>query len=78
MDRSPKPDRDSLLRAYATSEITWRELQDLGFDDYIEVLGGLGELGLRPPMARMIGPNVEARRRGLALLRDHLAGLGTS
>ncbi len=78
MDRPLDPDRDSLLRAYAKSEITWRELQDLGFEDYIQVLGGLGELGLRPPMARMIGPNVEARRRGLALLREHLAGLDKS
>ena len=78
MDRPTAPDRDSLLRAYARSEITWRELQDLGFEDYIQVLGGLGELGLRPPMARMIGPNVEARRRGLGLLRDHLAGLAKS
>jgi hypothetical protein len=78
MDHPPQPDRETLLRAYAKSEITWRELQDLGFEDYVQVLGGLGELGLRPPMARMIGPNVEARQRGLALLRNHLAGLERS
>ena len=78
MDRPPDPDRESLLRAYAKSEITWRELQDRGFEDHVQVLGGLGELGLRPPMARMIGPNVEARRRGLALLTAHLASLAKS
>jgi hypothetical protein len=68
-------DRTGLLRGYAAGSVTWRDLREQGFDDYIQVLGGLGELGLRPPMAPMSGPNVEARRRGRALiarrLRDH-------
>ena len=58
--------REQLLRGYAAGDVTWRELQRRGFDDYIEVLGGLGALGLRPPIARMIGPNVEARERSRA------------
>lgn len=65
-------EKEALLRDYAACQITWRELQERGFTDYIEVLGGLGDLGLRPPMARMIGPNVEARQRGLALLQRAL------
>ena len=65
-------ERVFLLRQYAAAEITWRELQERGFADYVQVLGGLGELGLRPPMARMIGPNVAARERGRELLRAAL------
>jgi len=62
------PDRAALLRGYAEGSVTWRDLREHGFDDYIQVLGGLGELGLRPPIAPMSGPNVEARRRGRALI----------
>ena len=38
-----------------------------GFEDYVQVLGGLGELGLRPPIAPMEGPNFAARERGRIL-----------
>lgn len=65
-------DRTELLRRYASGEVTWRELQERGFADYVEVLGGLGELGLRPPIAPMIGPNVAARQRGIAIIREAL------
>ena len=61
--------REKLLRDYAAGRISWHALRESGFDDYIQVLGGLGELGLRPPLAAMKGPNVEARRRGRAILR---------
>ena len=43
----------------------------------MEVLGALGELGLRPPVAPMEGPNVEARRRGRAIIREALSSSGT-
>ena len=33
----------------------------------------LGDLGLRPPIAPMVGPNVEARQRGIKLLQEALA-----
>ena len=65
-------DRDALIRQYAAGEITWHALRDRGFDDYIQVLAALGERGLRPPIARMEGPNVAARQRGRAILRDAL------
>jgi hypothetical protein len=65
-------ERETLLRQYAAGEATWSSLRERGFADYIEVLGGLGELGLRPPIAPMEGPNVEARLRGLAILREAL------
>ncbi len=66
------PDSDSrerMLREYAAGRLSWSELRERGFADYVEVLGGLGELGLRPPIAPMEGPNVTARERGRAILR---------
>ena len=69
------PERETLLRRYAALEITWHELQRRGFEDYVAVLGGLGELGLRPPTAPMTGPNVALRERGRAILRQVLRDL---
>ena len=66
--------REQLIRRYAAGEITWHDLREQGFDDYVQVLGALGELGLRPPVAAMSGPNVEARLRGRALIREALRG----
>jgi hypothetical protein len=63
------PEREALLRDYAAGTVTWHSLRERGFDNYLEVLGGLGELGLRPPVAPMDGPNIAARQRGRALLR---------
>jgi hypothetical protein len=65
-------EKEKLIRQYAAGEITWHSLQERGFKNYVEVLAGLGELGLRPPVASMEGPNVEARRRGRALIREAL------
>lgn len=65
-------EREGLIRRYAAGEITWHELCERGFEDYAQVLGGLGELGLRPPMAAMAGPNREARERGRAAIREAL------
>ena len=63
-------ERTRLLQDYAACRVSWHELQRLGFVDYLEVLGGLGELGLRPPME---GPNVAARQRGMEVLRQALS-----
>jgi hypothetical protein len=65
-------DTEKLIRQYATGEITWSALRKRGFDNYLDVLTELGKLGLRPPVAPMDGPNVEARQRGRALLRQAL------
>lgn len=65
-------EKETLIRQYAAGEITWHALRERGFDDYVQVLGALGELGLRPLIAPMVGPNVEARRRGRALIREAL------
>jgi hypothetical protein len=65
-------DKEMLIRQYAAGEITWRALRERGFDNYVQVLGALGELGLRPPIAPMEGPNVDARQRGRAMLRRAL------
>jgi hypothetical protein len=65
-------EREKLIRQYAAREITWHELRERGFDDYVQVLGALGELGLRPPVAAMEGPNVAARERGRAAIRKAL------
>ncbi|MCI0468326.1 MAG: hypothetical protein L0Y57_15220 [Beijerinckiaceae bacterium] len=64
--------QDKLIRQYAAGEITWHTLRERGFDNYLQVLGALGKLGLRPPVAPMDGPNVEARQHGRALLRQAL------
>jgi hypothetical protein len=65
-------ERETLIRQYAAGGITWSTLRERGFENYVEVLAGLGELGLRPPIAAMEGPNVAARRRGRALIREAL------
>ena len=64
--------KEQLVREYAAGEITWHTLRERGFQDYVEVLGTLGELGLRPPLAAMEGPNVAARERGRRLIREAL------
>ena len=61
-------DKEKLLREYAAGEVTWSALRRRGFDNYLDVLTELGKLGLRPPVAPMDGPNVEARQRGRSLL----------
>jgi hypothetical protein len=55
-------EKEMLIRQYAAGEITWHELRERGFEDYVQVLGALGELGLRQPIAPMEGPNVAVRR----------------
>ena len=75
MDNNEKNRKEALLRQYAAGEIAWHELHERGFENYVEVLGGLGELGLRPPIAPMEGPNQAARERGRAIIREALKGL---
>jgi hypothetical protein len=65
-------DKEKLIREYAAGEVTWSALRRRGFDNYLDVLTELGKLGLRPPVAPMDGPNVEARQRGRSLLRQAL------
>ena len=65
-------ERERLIRQYAAGEITWHSLRERGFDNYVDVLAALGDLGLRPPVAPMEGPNVAARERGRALIREAL------
>jgi hypothetical protein len=44
---------ERLIRQYAAGEVSWSQLRDChGLETYLEVLAELGELGLRPPMAR--------------------------
>ncbi len=66
-------EREVLLRDYAAGKVSWSSLQERGFENYVAVLAGLGELHLRPPVAPMEGPNVEARERGRAIIRRALA-----
>jgi hypothetical protein len=65
-------ERDKLIRQYAAGEITWSTLRERGFENYLNVLAALGERGLRPPIAPMDGPNVSARERGRAFIREAL------
>ena len=63
-------DKDALIRQYAAGQITWTSLREHGFGDYVQVLGALVEQGLRPPVAPMEGPNLAARERGRAIIRE--------
>ena len=63
-------EQEMLLRKYAAGEITWSTLRERGFDNYVSVLGGLGELGLRPSVAPLEGPNVAARTWRAAIAED--------
>jgi hypothetical protein len=65
-------EKAKLIRRYAAGEVTWHVLRERGFDNYVQVLGALGELGLRPPIAPMEGPNLAARQRGRAIIRAAL------
>jgi hypothetical protein len=64
--------RDALIRQYAAGDIAWATLRDRGFDSFVQVLSGLDRLGLRYPVAPMVGPNREARERGRAFIREAL------
>ena len=66
-------ERERLLRDYAAGSVSWSHLQQLGFKNYLAVLAGLGELNLRPPVAPMEGPNLAARTRGRAIIRNALS-----
>ena len=65
-------DRAGLVRAYAAGDLSWRELHDRGFETYLDVLAGLGELGLRQPVAPLEGPSAAARTLGRGVIRDAL------
>lgn len=65
-------ERETLLRRYAAGEITWSSLRRQGIANYRDVLAGLGQLRLRPPIAPMDGPNIEARSRARGIIRDAL------
>lgn len=70
--RSSQEQKDQQLRQYAAGEISWTSLRGRGFDNCRDVLAGLRRLHLRPPIARMDGPNIEARRRARAVIRSAL------
>ena len=63
---------EQLLRRYAVGGISGRTIRDQGHT-HVDILAGLGELGLRPPIARLDGPNGEALRRGVAVLTHAIA-----
>lgn len=46
---------EQLIRRYAAGELPWSSLRNMGFENYLDVLGALGELGLRPPRAPIEG-----------------------
>ena len=43
-------DRERLLRSYAAGDVSWTSLRGQGIDNCRDVLAGLDELGLRPPL----------------------------
>jgi hypothetical protein len=71
-----RAEKDALLRQYAAGDTTWTPLRGRGIENYRDVLAGLGRLDLRPPIAPMDGPNVEARMRARAIIRQALEQQG--
>jgi hypothetical protein len=65
-------DKEQLIRQYAAGEIAWSTMRERGIENYLDVLAGLGRLGLRPPVAPLEGPNRQARERGRAIIREAL------
>ncbi len=68
-----KPTIAELTAQYALGHKSFRELQDNGAIPYTAILAQLGEMNLRVPIARDIGPNLETRRAGMKLLAELLA-----
>ncbi len=60
--------RRALALRYVRGEMSIHELRRAGHSSMIELLSDLAELGERPPLANMVGPNVETRRAGLERL----------
>ena len=69
-------DKEQLIRQYASGEIAWSTVRERGIENYLDVLAGLGRLGMRPPVAPLEGPNRQARERGRAIIREALGGGG--
>jgi len=69
---SPINEKDRLIRQYAAGDITWSAMREHGFDNFVQVLSGLDRLGPRYPVAPMVGPNLRARERGRAFIREAL------
>lgn len=65
-------ERQALVRQYAEGALSWHALRERGVEDYVEVLADLADLGMRPPVAPLDGPNRAARERGLKILREAL------
>jgi hypothetical protein len=65
-------DKEKLVCQYTAGQVTWRTLRGRGIESYLDVLAALGQLGLRPPIAPMDGPNNAIRQGGIALLRQAL------
>jgi hypothetical protein len=59
------PEIEQLVRDYATGKISWQLLQERGIENYLNLLGMLGELGLRPPRMPL-----ERDAEGLSALRN--------
>lgn len=54
------PELEKLIREYADGKISWDLMKAKGVKNYVQVLAGLGELGLKPPIAH---ENVQAPAR---------------
>jgi hypothetical protein len=51
MQNDEKSEIEQLVRDYAAGKISWQLLQERGIENYLDLLGMLGDLGLRPPRA---------------------------
>jgi hypothetical protein len=65
-------DNEKLIRQYAAGEITWRALRERGLTITCRFSGHSVDSVFGPLVAPIRGPNVEARERGRAIIREAL------
>ena len=58
----------NMLCRYAKGEVSGLAVREATGLDWALILGGLAELGLRPPRASLYGPNGPSLKRGHDLL----------
>ena len=65
-------DKEKLIRQYAAGEITWHACASAALTITCKCSARLASSACGPPVAAMEGPNVEARQRGRAVIREAL------
>ena len=70
--RLDEASRRALAKRYAGGELTIQEVRRAGHPRMIELFADLAHIGERPPLAAMVGPNIDTRLAGMARLSARL------